>query len=93
MIVLIGYLAAIIDVGQFTPQLWRAIRHRNSTEAMSGLSLLAYAIATVQAVLWVVYGFATDRLPIAVPNIIIAPACACIFTLCVRSRRHRHRPD
>lgn len=86
MIVFIGYVAAIIDVGQFTPQLWRTIKRRGDTKSMSGISLVAYAIATTQAVLWVVYGFATDRLPIGLPNVFIAPACGYIFALALRSR-------
>ena len=86
MIVFIGYVAAIVDVGQFTPQLWRAIRRRHDDAAMSGLSLVAYAIATTQAALWVIYGFATHRLPIGLPNVFIAPACTYIFILALRSR-------
>jgi uncharacterized protein with PQ loop repeat len=89
VILFIGYLAAIVDVGQFTPQLWRAVRHRNDHNAMSGLSILAYSIATAQATLWVVYGFATDRLPIALPNLFIAPACGYILVLAVHSRIRR----
>ncbi len=75
MIVFIGYVAAVIDVGQFAPQLWRVIRHRNDDRAMTGISVIAYVIATSQAVLWTIYGFATDRLPIGLPNVFIAPAC------------------
>ena len=86
VILLIGYLAAIVDVGQFTPQLWRSIRRRNNHDAMSGLSAVAYTIATVQAILWVIYGFASDRLPIALPNLLIAPACGYILILAMRSR-------
>jgi uncharacterized protein with PQ loop repeat len=86
VIVFIGYVAAIIDVGQFTPQLWRAIRRRNDHRAMSGLSIVAYVIATSQAVLWTIYGFATNRLPIGLPNLFIAPACAYILILALRSR-------
>jgi uncharacterized protein with PQ loop repeat len=86
MIVFIGYLAAIVDVGQFSPQLWRVIKRRNDHRAMTGISVLAYAIATCQAVLWTIYGFATDRLPIALPNVFIAPACGFILVLAVRSR-------
>ena len=86
MIVLIGYLAAIVDVGQFAPQLWRTIRRRDDYEALRGLSVVTYAIATAQAVLWIIYGFATDRLPIGLPNLLIAPACAYILTLAVRAR-------
>jgi uncharacterized protein with PQ loop repeat len=91
VILLIGYLAAIIDVGQFAPQLWRTIVLRHDLKAMSGISIAAYLIATVQASLWVVYGFATDRLPIGLPNLFIAPACGYIFVLALRSRARRTR--
>ena len=91
MIVFIGYVAAVIDVGQFTPQLWRTVKRREDTKSLSGISLVAYALATTQAVLWVVYGFATNRLPIGLPNLFIAPACAYIFVLALRSRRRSAR--
>lgn len=86
MIVVIGYIAAVIDVGQFAPQLWRTIRRRNEFEAMKGLSIVTYLIATAQAILWIIYGFATDRLPIGLPNLFIAPACAYILILALRAR-------
>jgi uncharacterized protein with PQ loop repeat len=92
MILFIGYLAAVVDVGQFAPQLWRTIRRRSDHKAMSGLSVVAYSIATAQAILWVVYGFATDRLPIALPNLFIAPACGYILVLAVQTRFHGSRP-
>jgi uncharacterized protein with PQ loop repeat len=87
VIALVGYLAAVIDVGQFTPQTWRTLRRRRDHAALSGISVTAYSIATAQAVLWVVYGFATDRLPIAVPNLLIAPACATVLLVGLVSRR------
>jgi uncharacterized protein with PQ loop repeat len=86
VIVVIGYIAAVIDVGQFAPQLWRTIRRRNEFEAMKGLSIVTYLIATAQAILWIIYGFATDRLPIGLPNLFIAPACAYILLLALRAR-------
>lgn len=89
MILFIGYLAAVIDVAQFTPQLWRAIRRKDDHVAMSGLSVGAYIIATAQAVLWVIYGFATKRPPIGLPNLFIAPACGYILFLALRSRSAR----
>lgn len=89
MILLIGYLAAIVDVCQFAPQLWRAIMRRNDRAAMTGLSVVAYTIATAQAILWVVYGFATDRLPVGLPNVFIAPACLYILIVAIRSRYRR----
>jgi uncharacterized protein with PQ loop repeat len=93
VIVFIGYVAAVIDVGQFAPQLWRVIRHRNDDRAMTGISVIAYVIATSQAVLWTIYGFATDRLPIGLPNVFIAPACGYILILAVRSRLQKTRPS
>lgn len=86
VIVLIGYLAAIVDVGQFAPQLWRAAGRRHDVRAMGGISPVAYLVATTQAILWVVYGFATARLPIALPNLLIAPACGAVFVMVLRSR-------
>ena len=87
MIAVVGYLAALIDVGQFTPQAWHTVRRRDDAHAMRGISVPAYSIATAQAVLWVIYGFGTDRLPIALPNLVIAPACAVILVLGLRQRR------
>jgi uncharacterized protein with PQ loop repeat len=86
VIVVIGYIAAVIDVGQFAPQLWRAIHRRHQYQAMKGLSVVTYGIATAQAILWVIYGFATNRLPIGLPNLFIAPACAYILALSLRAR-------
>jgi uncharacterized protein with PQ loop repeat len=87
VIAFIGYLAAVIDVGQFTPQALHSVRRRRDHHAMRGVSVAAYSLATAQAVLWVVYGFATDRLPVALPNLLIAPACATILAIGVLSRR------
>ena len=92
MIVAIGYLAAFIDVGQFLPHLGRAVGRRADHVALSGISIASYATATVQAILWTIYGFATDRLPIALPNVIIGPACAVILALAVRSRLRTAQP-
>jgi uncharacterized protein with PQ loop repeat len=86
VIVVIGYIAAVIDVGQFAPQLWRTIRRRHEYQAMRGLSVVTYVIATAQAVLWVIYGFATNRLPIGLPNLFIAPACGYILAMALRAR-------
>jgi len=87
MITLVGYLAAAVDLGQFTPQTLRTVRRRRDSIALGGISLTAYAIATAQAILWVIYGFATDRMPIALPNLVIAPACATVLVLGFVARR------
>jgi len=91
VILLIGYLAAIIDVGQFLPQLTRTIARRVDDAALGSISIVSFATATVQAVLWTIYGFATNRLPIALPNVVIAPACAAVLAIAARSRRRVRR--
>jgi len=93
VIVVIGYMAALIDVAQFAPQLWRVIWHRDDHRAMTGISVTAYVIATSQAILWTIYGFATDRLPIGLPNVFIAPACGYILFLALRSRSREGPPS
>ncbi|HEY3737835.1 MAG TPA: hypothetical protein VGL26_10370 [Jatrophihabitans sp.] len=86
MTVVIGWLVAVIDIAQFVPQARRALRLRTHPRALHGLSLWTWCVATGQAVLWVVYGFATDRLPIAIPNVVIAPLSALVLLLALRSR-------
>ena len=91
MITLLGWLAAVVDIAQFSPQALHTLRQRANHVALGGLSVTAYSIATLQSVLWVIYGFATDRLPVALPNLVIAPLCALILALAWRARRLRAR--
>lgn len=88
MTVLIGWLVAVIDIAQFVPQAGRTLRLRRRPHALRGLSVWTWSVATAQAVLWVIYGFATDRLPIAIPNVVIAPLSLLVLGLALRARRH-----
>jgi uncharacterized protein with PQ loop repeat len=81
----LGWLIGIIDVGQFLPQARRALRVRHDRTAVGVLSVWTWSIATLQGVAWVVYGFAERLLPIAIPNLIIAPLCLMILLIRVRS--------
>jgi uncharacterized protein with PQ loop repeat len=85
--VILGGLVVVFDIAQFLPQARRALRLRGQQAALRGLSLWTWTVASAQAILWVIYGFATDRLPIAVPNVVIAPICVLVLTLAVRSHR------
>lgn len=81
MTLLIGWLVAVLDVGQFLPQARRAVGRRNDRTAIRGLSPWTWTIATIQGTAWIIYGFAEHLLPIAIPNVIITPICATILTL------------
>jgi uncharacterized protein with PQ loop repeat len=87
MTLLIGLLVVVVDIAQFVPQAQRVLRLRGQPAALRGLSVWSWSVASAQAILWVIYGFATDRLPIAVPNLAIAPICVLVLVLAVRAHR------
>lgn len=84
MTLVLGWLVGIIDVAQFVPQTRRAMALRRVVGGLAGLSVTTWSIATVQACAWVVYGFAEHLYAIAVPNLLIAPACATILVARLR---------
>jgi uncharacterized protein with PQ loop repeat len=83
----VGWLVVVFDIAQFAPQGYRTAALYRRQHGLRGLSLWTWSVATVQAVLWVVYGLATHRAPIAVPNIVIAPICLVVLLLAVLDRR------
>jgi uncharacterized protein with PQ loop repeat len=83
----IGWLVVVFDIAQFVPQGYHTAQLYRRHHGMRGLSLWTWSVATVQAVLWVIYGLATDRTPIALPNIVIAPICLLVLVLAVLGRR------
>ena len=87
MIATLGWLVVIFDIAQFVPQGYRTAGLYRRRHGMQGLSLWTWSVATAQAVLWVIYGLATDRPPITIPNIVIAPICLLVLVLAVRGRR------
>jgi uncharacterized protein with PQ loop repeat len=84
---ILGWLVGIVDVAQFIPQARRTAAIRHDRAAMAGLSVTTWVIASIQGAAWVVYGFATDHLPVAIPNVIITPICLTILGM-----RLSHRP-
>jgi uncharacterized protein with PQ loop repeat len=84
---ILGWLVIVVDIGQFLPQAFRTVSLRRDRNALRGLSLWTWTIATIQAALWIYYGLRSNRLPIALPNIVIAPTCLLILVLAIRARR------
>ena len=91
MIGAVGWLVVVFDIAQFVPQGWRTAALYRRQHGMRGLSMWTWSVATVQAVLWVVYGLATHRAPIAIPNMVIAPICLFILAAAARGRGERGR--
>ncbi len=87
MTAVLGWLVGIIDVGQFLPQTRHTLGRRHDFAALRGLSVWTWTIATLQGAAWIVYGFANDLLPIAIPNLLITPACALILLARLRAGR------
>ena len=92
MTALVGWLVIVIDIGQFVPQAYRTVGLHLQRHSLRGLSLWTWSVASVQAALWVVYGLETDRLPIALPNLLIAPVCLLIVALAALARRRDITP-
>lgn len=81
MTLVLGWLVGIVDVLQFVPQARHTAAIRHDARALAGLSAWTWLIATIQGAAWIVYGFATDHLPVAIPNVIITPLCATILVM------------
>ncbi|MBS4752504.1 hypothetical protein KG112_06730 [Nocardioides sp. zg-ZUI104] len=90
--IVLGWLVGIVDVAQFLPQTRHALRRWHDPQALRGLSVWTWSIATVQGAAWVVYGFANELWPIALPNLLITPACALILLARLRAG-HRLRTE
>ncbi|HWI42150.1 MAG TPA: hypothetical protein VNS81_00920 [Nocardioides sp.] len=84
MTAVLGWLVGVIDVLQFLPQLRRVVQRRHDVQAVRGLSVTTWTIATIQGAAWVVYGTAEQLWPIALPNLLITPVCAAILGLRLR---------
>lgn len=77
----LGWLVGVIDVAQFLPHARRTIDKRHDAQALRGLSVWTWTIATVQGIAWIVYGAASGLMPILLPNLVITPVCAGILVL------------
>lgn len=76
----IGYIAGGIAMIAFLPQVVIAFR----TKQTKDLSFSTYFLLTIQALLWILYGFMTKAGPIVVPN--IAVFIASIFILVLKRK-------
>ena len=64
MITYLGYLAGILTVGSFLPQVIRVWRTRQTRD----LSLSMFALLSTASSLWIIYGAITRDWPVVLTN-------------------------
>jgi MtN3 and saliva related transmembrane protein len=64
MIRYLGYIAGMLTVGSFLPQVVRAWRTRQTRD----LSLAMFALLTLASSLWMIYGVVTGDWPVIATN-------------------------
>lgn len=64
---LIGYIAVIIGTSMFAPQaikIWK-------TKETKGISLLSFSLLALVSLLWAIYGFLLNAMPVILVNVIV----------------------
>lgn len=80
---IIGYVAAALSVGAFTPQVWKVIKTRDT----KGMSTPMWILETCAFAMWIVYGIAISALPIIIPNVLCGLFAAFILVMNVVGHR------
>lgn len=78
----IGYMAAILTTVSFVPQAALVIRTRRT----GGISLLMYSLFTLGVALWLLYGIATNAMPIIAANAITLVLAGTILCIAAKAR-------
>lgn len=81
----IGYVAAFLTTASFVPQAILVIR----TKRTGGISLLMYSLFTLGVALWLIYGIATDAVPIIAANGITLVLAGTILSIAAKARFSR----
>lgn len=76
----IGYTAAAIGSILFLPQVIKSWRTKKTKQ----LSFLTYALITIAAILWIIYGFLLSATPVIFVNSVIL--CLSILILVLKLR-------
>lgn len=69
-------VAVVASLGLCVPQLWKSL----SATDLAGLSALSWALNTVAATSWMVYGLAIAKLPVYLPCAVTIPMSLIIAT-------------
>jgi MtN3 and saliva related transmembrane protein len=77
---LIGLIAAICTTSSFLPQVIKILRSKRTKD----VSLPMYAILTAGLLLWLIYGFILNDLPLILANSISLTLSLCVLLLKIR---------
>ena len=64
---LIGYIAVVVGASMFLPQAIKVWR----TKETKGISLLSFSLLTLVSLLWAIYGFLLNAMPVILVNTIV----------------------
>ncbi len=77
MIEIIGYLAAFLTTAAFLPQVYKVMQ----TKSTEDLSLVTFSMLFVGVILWVIYGFILNELPIIIANLVMIVLSGILLTM------------
>lgn len=81
-VVMLGYAAALLTSLSFLPQALLVIRTRRT----GGISLLMYSLFTLGVAFWLIYGIASNAVPIIAANAVTLALAATILAIAVKER-------
>ena len=61
---MLGYMAAVLTTVSFVPQALKTIKTKNT----QGISLVMYLIFSIGVFFWLIYGIATNNMPVLLAN-------------------------
>ncbi len=74
---IIGYIAGILGLIALIPQIVKSFE----TKSTGDLSLSMYLIYTISVILWLVYGYLINSMPMIIINSILIVFCLIIIAL------------
>jgi MtN3 and saliva related transmembrane protein len=83
----IGTLATCASTASFTPQAWKVIKSRKTSDISAGM----YALTVVGFALWTAYGIVLGRWPLIATNAICFAFASFILVMKLLPRRDKDR--
>ncbi|SIP94937.1 SemiSWEET family sugar transporter [Maribacter ulvicola] len=79
---ILGLVAATFTTGAFVPQVYKTWKEKSTKD----ISFTMYTILLIGAIMWIVYGFSLQSLPIIIANLATAVLLLIMLILKVRHK-------
>jgi MtN3 and saliva related transmembrane protein len=79
-IAILGFIAGILTTSSFLPQLIKVLK----TKSTGDISLLMLLMVSIGFLLWLIYGFFINSMPLKITNLVSLTLVAAIITLKIR---------